>query len=61
MAIHSFEIFLVRTDGRIFYLAVREDAQAGLACSMRKEVTGELRKPHNEELHDLCFSPDIGL
>jgi hypothetical protein len=23
------------------------------------EVTGELRKLHNEELNDLCFSPNI--
>jgi hypothetical protein len=25
----------------------------------RDEVTGECRKPHNEELHDLYFSPNI--
>jgi DNA-binding transcriptional regulator PaaX len=25
----------------------------------RDKVTGELRKLHNEELHDLCFSPTI--
>jgi hypothetical protein len=25
----------------------------------RDEVTGEWRKPHNEELHDLCSSPTI--
>jgi hypothetical protein len=25
----------------------------------RDEVTGEWRKLHNKELHDLCFSPSI--
>jgi hypothetical protein len=27
--------------------------------SEKHEVTGGLRKLHNEELHDLCFPPSI--
>jgi hypothetical protein len=31
----------------------------GIFGPKRDEVTGELRKLHNEELHDLYFSPII--
>jgi hypothetical protein len=31
----------------------------GIFGPKRDEVTGEWRKPHNEELHDLYFPPNI--
>jgi hypothetical protein len=43
---HRLRVFENRVERRIFGLK-------------RDEVTGELRKLHNEELHDLYSSPDI--
>jgi len=30
----------------------------GGSCAEREKVTADWRKVHNEELHDLCYSPD---
>jgi hypothetical protein len=43
---HRLRVFENRVLGRIF-------------VPKRDEVTGEWRKLHSKELHDLCFSPSI--
>jgi hypothetical protein len=40
-------------------LRVFENRALRIFGPKRDEVTGVLRNPHNEELHDLCSSPTI--
>jgi hypothetical protein len=69
ITIYKTIILPVVLDGReTWYLTLREDHRLGLFENRvlrrifgpkRNEVTREWRKLHNEEFHDLCFSPSI--